>query len=250
MAKAKIKWICITAGIAGLITMAIIGGVAINKAFSDEKEEVVVVTKGEEIFEISDLEIGAIQEKIKETYVATTPIKKEHKPENKTGNWAYKAVGMTKEITFKYNAAVHWGYRGTLDKETVKYDSKEKSLTIKEPQLTAFYIKKIVDSDQKLGWLRYFFDNTSYDDMKFYDEQANAIIEQMIQERIDTGRKAVQDSIRQDIKDLIANGVIKVPINEEKITFEESKEELQIINEELDTLAIEELENELKEEEN
>ena len=31
---------------------------------------------------------------------------------------------------------------------------KEKILTIKEPQLTAFYAKELVESDEDLGWIQ------------------------------------------------------------------------------------------------
>jgi len=225
--------------IIGLISTAIlVGGIFLWKVFFEEsKEDPAVVVIDDKTYIITELEVGAIQDIIKETYVAGTPITATIKPVDKQGNFFYNEIlGMQKVVELKYNALVRWGYRGEFDEKTVKYYEKEKILIIKEPQLTAFYAKNLVDSGEDLGWVQSIFSPTSTDDAKIYDQQANTIIEQAISNNIKTGREKVQDYLKDEIKKLTKNGTIEVPI--EEIYFQESEEELNIINKELENLDI------------
>ena len=224
--------------IIGAVSTAILLGVFfLGKIFfgDSESKETIVAPLGKEIYKISEIEVGAIQDIIKETYIAGNPVTTTIKPVDKQGNFFYNEIlGMQKVVELKYKALVRWGYRGEIDEETVKYNQKAKVLTIKEPQLTAFYAKELVESEEDLGWVQSIFSPTSYDDAKIYDEQANTIIEQTIRDNIETGREKVQDYLKGEIKKLIENGTIEVPI--ENIEFEESEDELNLINEELDEL--------------
>ena len=223
--------------IGAMSTVILLGVFFLGKMFfgDSETKETIIAPLGKEIYEITELEVGAIQDIIKETYIAGNPVTTTIKPVDKQGNFFYNEVlGMQKVVELKYNALVRWGYRGEIDKKTVKYNEKEKLLTIKEPQLTAFYAKELVESDENSGWVQSIFSPTSYDDAKIYDEQANTIIEQTIRDNIETGREKVQDHLKDEINKLIKNGTIEVPI--EDINFEESEEDLNLINEELKDL--------------
>ena len=226
--------------IIGVISIAIfIGLFFLAKGFFGESKakEIVVAPVGEEIYKITELEVGAIQDIIKETYVAGNPITMTFEPVDDEGNFFYNEIlGMQKVVELKYNVLVRWGYRGGIDEKTVKYDEKTKILTIKEPQLTAFYAKDLVESDEDLGWAKSVFSSTSYDDAKIYDKQANTIIEQTIRDNIETGREKVQDYLKDEINKSIKNGIIEVSIAD--IEFEESEEELNLINEELEDLEV------------
>ena len=235
--------------IGAISTVILIGGFFLGKVFfgeagvDSETKETIVAPIGKETYKITELEVGAIQDIIKETYVAGTPITATIKPVDKQGNFFYNEIlGMQKVVELKYKALVRWGYRGEIDEKFVKYDEKVKILTIKEPQLTAFYAKDLVDSDEDLGWVQSIFSSTSYDDAKIYDKQANTIIEQTIRDNIETGREKVQDYLKDEIEKLIENGTIEVPI--EEIDFEESEEELNLINEEIENLEITQPESE------
>ena len=220
-------------------TVILLGVFFLGKMFfgDSETKETIIAPLGKEIYKITELEVGAIQDIIKETYIAGNPVTTTIKPVDKQGNFFYNEVlGMQKVVELKYNALVRWGYRGEINKKTVKYNEKEKLLTIKEPQLTAFYAKELVESDENSGWVQSIFSPTSYDDAKIYDEQANTIIEQTIRDNIETGREKVQDHLKDEINKLIENKTIKVPIKD--INFEESEEELILINEELEDLEI------------
>jgi len=219
--------------IIGATSIAIlVGGFFLVKVFFGESE-LNPKTKETTIYPIGELEVGAIQDIIKETYVAGTPITATITPVDKQGNFFYNEIlGMQKVVELKYNALVRWGYRGEIDEKTVKYDEKTKILTIRQPQLTAFYAKNLVNSDEELGWVQSIFSSTSYDDAKIYDKQANTIIEQVIRDNIETGREKVQDYLKDEINKLIKNGTIEVPIDD--IYFEESEEELSLINEEIE----------------
>ena len=220
-------------------TVILLGLFFLGKMFfgDSETKETIIAPLGKEIYEITELEVGAIQDIIKETYIAGNPVTTTIKPVDKQGNFFYNEVlGMQKVVELKYNALVRWGYRGEIDKKTVKYNEKEKLLTIKEPQLTAFYAKELVESDENSGWVQSIFSPTSYDDAKIYDEQANTIIEQTIRDNIETGREKVQDHLKDEINKLIENKTIIVPVKD--INFEESEEELLLINEELEDLEI------------
>ena len=76
--------------------------------------------------------------------------------------------------------------------------------------------------------------STSYDEAKIYDAQANTVIEQTIRDNIQTGSEKVQDHLKEEINKLIENETIKVPIRD--IKFEESEEELDLVNKELEDL--------------
>ena len=228
-------------------TAILLGVVFLGKVFFDDTEtkETIIAPLGKDIYKITELEVGAIQDIVKETYIAGNPVTTTIKPVDKQGNFFYNEVmGMEKVVELKYKAIVRWGYRGEIDKKTVKYNEEEKILTIKEPQLTAFYAKELVESDENLGWIQSIFSPTSYEDAKIYDEQANTIIEQTIRDNIETGREKVQDHLRDEINKLIENKTIKVPIKD--INFEESEEELKLINEELDDHEITQSESEEK----
>ena len=225
--------------IGAMSTVILLGVFFLGKVFfgNSETKETIIAPLGIEIYNITELEIGAIQDIIKETYIAGNPVTTTIKPVDKQGNFFYNEVlGMQKVVELKYNALVRWGYRGEIDKKTVKYNEKEKLLTIKEPQLTAFYAKELVESDENSGWVQSIFSPTSYDDAKIYDEQANTIIEQTIRDNIETGREKVQDHLKDEINKLIENKTIIVPVKD--INFEESEEELLLINEELEDLEI------------
>lgn len=226
--------------IIGAASTAILLGVFfVGKVFfgDSETKETIIAPLGKEIYKITELEVGAIQDIIKETYIAGNPVTATIKPVDKQGNFFYNDVlGMEKVVELKYKALVRWGYRGEIDKKTVKYNEKEKILTIKEPQLTAFYAKELVESDENLGWAQSILSPTSYDDAKIYDEQANTIIEQTIRDNIETGREKVHDYLKDEIKKLIENRTIEVPIKD--IDFEESEEELNLVNEEIKDLEI------------
>jgi hypothetical protein len=225
--------------IGAMSTVILLGVFFLGKMFfgDSETKETIIAPLGKEIYEITELEVGAIQDIIKETYIAGNPVTTTIKPVDKQGNFFYNEVlGMQKVVELKYNALVRWGYRGEIDKKTVKYNEKEKLLTIKEPQLTAFYAKELVESDENSGWVQSIFSPTSYDDAKIYDEQANTIIEQTIRDNIETGREKVQDHLKDEINKLIENKTIIVPVKD--INFEESEEELLLINEELEDLEI------------
>ena len=225
--------------IGAMSTVILLGVFFLGKMFfgDSETKETIIAPLGKEIYEITELEVGAIQDIIKETYIAGNPVTTTIKPVDKQGNFFYNEVlGMQKVVELKYNALVRWGYRGEIDKKTVKYNEKEKILTIKEPQLTAFYAKELVESDENSGWVQSIFSPTSYDDAKIYDEQANTIIEQTIRDNIETGREKVQDHLKDEINKLIENKTIIVPVKD--INFEESEEELLLINEELEDLEI------------
>ena len=225
--------------IGAMSTVILLGVFFLGKMFfgDSETKETIIAPLGKEIYEITELEVGAIQDIIKETYIAGNPVTTTIKPVDKQGNFFYNEVlGMQKVVELKYNALVRWGYRGEIDKKTVKYNEKEKLLTIKEPQLTAFYAKELVESDENLGWVQSILSPTSYDDAKIYDEQANTIIEQTIRDNIETGREKVQDHLKDEINKLIENKTIIVPVKD--INFEESEEELLLINEELEDLEI------------
>lgn len=246
MGMTKIKMFFIGGATIAVLVAGIYVGVKFFGGEADAQETIVVTTIGEEVYEITNLEIGEIQNKIKETYVATTPIKETLLAENKQGNAFYNTwLGMKKVVELDYNAIVHWGYRGDVNEDSLEYDSKTKTLTINEPQLTAFYLPKLVDSREDLGYNREMFDDTTYDDMALYESQAYALIEDIIKKRVETGRTAVQESLRKDINKLIEDGIIETPI--ENIVFEESKEQLDIINEEVEELEITELEEDKKE---
>ena len=221
-------------------TVILVGGIFLGKVFFEEDPsttDTVVASTDEKTYIITELEVGAIQDIIKETYVAGTPITETIAPVDKQGDFFYNEIlGMQKVVELKYNAIVRWGYRGEIDENTVKYYEKEKILIIKEPQLTAFYVKEMVDSGEDLGWVQSIFSSTSYDDAKIYDQQANAIIEQAIRNNIETGREKVQDHLKDEINKLIENKTIIVPVKD--INFEESEEELILINEELENLEI------------
>ncbi len=207
--------------------VVLVGGIILGKVVVDRdpKPEPVVVDP--------TLVIGPIQDIMKETYVAGNPIIATITPEDEQGNFFYHEIlGMKKVVELKYNVLVRWGYRGEIDEETVKYYEKEKILIIKEPQLTAFYVKELVESDEDLGWAR----STSYVDAKKYDQQANTSIEQAIRNNIKTGRDKVQDYLKDEIEKLTKNGTIEVAIKE--IYFEDSEEELNLVNEELENLEI------------
>ena len=225
--------------IGAMSTVILLGVFFLGKMFfgDSETKETIIAPLGKEIYKITELEVGAIQDIIKETYIAGNPVTTTIKPVDKQGNFFYNEVlGMQKVVELKYNALVRWGYRGEIDKKTVKYNEKEKLLTIKEPQLTAFYAKELVESDENSGWVQSIFSPTSYDDAKIYDEQANTIIEQTIRDNIETGREKVQDHLKDEINKLIENKTIIVPVKD--INFEESEEELLLINEELEDLEI------------
>ena len=222
-------------------TAIILGVFFLGKVFfgeeNSDKQETIVAPLGQEIYKITELEVGAIQDIIKETYIAGNPVTTTIKPVDKQGNFFYNEVlGMQKVVELKYKALVRWGYRGEIDKKTITYNEKEEILTIKEPQLTAFYAKDLVNSDEELGWIQSIFSPTSYEDAKIYDKQANTIIEQTIRDNIETGREKVQDNLKDEINQLIENKTIKVPIKE--IQFEESDKELNLVNEELEDLEI------------
>jgi hypothetical protein len=221
--------------IIGAASTAILLGLFLVFFGDSEAKETIIAPIGKDTYKISELEVGAIQDIVKETYIAGNPVTTTIKPVDKQGNFFYNEVmGMEKVVELRYKAIVRWGYRGEIDEKTVKYNQKEKILTIKEPQLTAFYAKELVESDENLGWVQSILSPTSYDDAKIYDEQANTIIEQTIRDNIETGREKVQDHLKDAINKLIENKTIKVPIKD--INFEESEEELNLINEELDDL--------------
>lgn len=205
------------------------------KVFFGESEtkDMLVVPIGEESYKITELEVGAIKDIMKETYVAENPITITCKPVDEEGNFFYNEIlGMQKVVELNYDVIVRWGYRGEMDGNTVKYDEDTKILTIKEPQLTAFYVKNLVESEEDLGWAKSIFSSTSYDDAKIYDKQANTIVEQAIKDNIDTGREMVQDYLEDEVNKLMKDGKVEVPI--EEIIFENSGENLNLINEELE----------------
>ncbi len=222
--------------IIGVTSIAIlVGAFFLGKMIFGESKEIIVVPIDDDIYKITELEVGAIQDIIKETYVAGTPITTTFEPVDKEGNFFYNEVlGMQKVVELKYNALVRWGYRGGIDEKTVKYNEKAKILTIKEPQLTAFYAKNLVESEEDLGWIQSIFSSTSYDDANIYDKQANAIIEKAIRDNIETGREKVQDYLKEEIDTLIKKGTIEVPIDD--IEFVRSEYELKIVNEEIEDL--------------
>ena len=206
----------------------LVGGFFLGKYFFEKPvTKVTVVSPIDPV-----IKIGPIKDIIKETYVAGTPIKEKIKPVDKHGNVLYNEIlGMEKVVELEYNVLVRWGYRGDIDEKTVKYDEEANVLTIKEPQLTAFYAKEMVGSEEELGWIQSLFNSTSYDDAKTYDQQANEIIEQAIRNNIEKGREKVQEYLKDEIKKLVKNGTIEVPIKE--IYFEKSEEELKLVNEEI-----------------
>ena len=213
----------------------LLGAFFLVKVFFGESgtKEMLVVPVGEEMYKITELEVGAITDIMKETYVAENPITITCKPVDEEGNFFYNEIlGMQKVIELNYDVLVRWGYRGTIDEKTVKYAEGSKILIIKEPQLTAFYVKNLVESDENLGWAKSIFSSTSYDDAKIYDKQANTIIEQAIKDNIETGREMVQGYLEDEVNKLSKDGTIEVPI--EEIVFENSGEDLKIINEDLE----------------
>ena len=62
------------------------------------------------------------------------------------------------------------------------------------------------------------------------------MIELTIRNNIETGRDKVQDHLKDEINKLIDNKTIAVPIKE--INFEESAEELNLVNEKIKDLEI------------
>ena len=221
--------------IIGAASTAILLGLFLVFYGDFDARETIIAPLGKDTYKITELEVGAIEDIVKETYIAGNPVTTTFKPVDKQGNFFYNEVmGMEKVVELRYKAIVRWGYRGEIDEKTVTYNQKDKKLTIKEPQLTAFYAKELVESDEDLGWVQSILSPTSYDDAKIYDEQANTIIEQTIIDNIETGREKVQDHLKDEINKLIENKIIKVPVKD--IDFEESEEELKLINEELEDL--------------
>ncbi|OCA82673.1 MULTISPECIES: hypothetical protein [unclassified Bacillus (in: firmicutes)] len=221
--------------IIGAASTAILVGLFLVFFGDSEAKETIIAPLGKDIYKITELEVGAIQDIVKETYIAGNPVTTTIKPVDKQGNFFYNEVmGMQKVVELKYKAIVRWGYKGEFDEKTVEYNEKEKILTIKEPQLTAFYAKELVESDENLGWVQSILSPTSYDEAKIYDEQANTVIEQTIRDNIQTGREKVQGHLKDEINKLIENETIKVPIRD--IKFEESEEELDLVNKELEDL--------------
>ena len=100
--------------------------------------------------------------------------------------------------------------------------------------------KNLVESEEDLGWAKSIFSSTSYDDAKIYDKQANTIIEQAIKDNIETGREMVQGYLEEEVNRLMKDGTIEVPI--EEIVFDNSGEDLKLINEDLEDPEVSEQE--------
>lgn len=220
-----------------ILGAGIYGGYVLFGEEKVEAQETIVVKIGEESYRITDMEVGAIEDIIPETYVAATPIVTGFKPVNESGNFIYNWVfGLKKEIELKYKAVVRWGFGGELSDDTVDYNGKTKTLTIKEPQLKATYGKELIFSDQSVGYTKYLFSPPTYDDADLYDKQSIEIVEDAIRERTETGRAKVHEYLKKKVNNLIENDVIKVPV--EKIVIEESDEELYITNQEIEEFEI------------
>ena len=57
------------------------------------------------VYKITELEVGAIQDIVKETYIAGNPVTTTIKPVDKQGNFFYNEVmGMQKVVELKYKA--------------------------------------------------------------------------------------------------------------------------------------------------
>src|SRR4051812_21672147 len=92
--------------IGAMSTVILLGVFFLGKMFfgDSETKETIIAPLGKEIYEITELEVGAIQDIIKETYIAGNPVTTTIKPVDKQGNFFYNEVlGMQKVVELKYN---------------------------------------------------------------------------------------------------------------------------------------------------
>ena len=88
MSKVKLFFI-------GAASTAILLGVFfLGKEFCGESKtkDTVIASPGKEVYKITELEIGAIQDIIEETYIAGNPVTATIKPVDKQGNFFYNEV--------------------------------------------------------------------------------------------------------------------------------------------------------------